>query len=101
MIFDRTELKAKVLCVQVDQFVYITDHTYTRDEVLSTEEQVLDVLDFELTQPTAKTFLRRFIQVHSRSPCTLLSYAVFPYVIDRVLLPDSMSTYHRSHSLTP
>jgi Cyclin, N-terminal domain len=49
--------------MQVDQFVYITDHTYTRDEVLATEEQVLDVLNFELTQPTAKTFLRRFIQV--------------------------------------
>jgi cyclin-A len=49
--------------MQVDQFVYITDHTYTRDEVLATEEHVLAVLDFELTQPTAKTFLRRFIQV--------------------------------------
>lgn len=49
--------------MQVDQFVYITDHTYTRDEVLEMEEHILGVLDFELTQPTAKTFLRRFIQV--------------------------------------
>ena len=55
------------ICMQVDQFVYITDHTYTRDEVLATEEQVLDVLNFELTQPTAKTFLRRFIQVRKQA----------------------------------
>ena len=57
--------------MQVDQFVYITDHTYTRDEVLATEEQVLDVLNFELTQPTAKTFLRRFIQVRKRAALEL------------------------------
>lgn len=64
------------ICMQVDQFVYITDHTYTRDEVLATEEQVLDVLNFELTQPTAKTFLRRFIQVRKRQPVALESCTI-------------------------
>lgn len=45
--------------------MYITDNTYTRGEVLAMEEHVLGVLDFELTAPTAKTFLRRFIQVRA------------------------------------
>ena len=40
----------------------ITDNTYTRREVIQMEEHILEILDFELTQPTSKTFVRRFVQ---------------------------------------
>ncbi|KAI5058877.1 hypothetical protein GOP47_0027047 [Adiantum capillus-veneris] len=46
----------------VDEFCYITDNTYCRDEVLEMEKRVLNYLQFELTGPTTKTFLRRFIR---------------------------------------
>ncbi len=75
----------------MDQFVYITDNTYTRDEVLAMEEHVLGVLDFELTAPTAKTFLRRFIQVCtgvSASGCCASSNRY------RVALTDSDAAVH-------
>lgn len=52
---------------QVDEFVRITDNTYTRSELLQMEEHVLEILDFELTQPTSKTFVRRFVQVSDRA----------------------------------
>jgi len=49
----------EIYAPQVVEFCYITDNTYSREHVLSMERAVLDALDFELTHPTSKTFLRR------------------------------------------
>eukprot|EP00697_Spironema_sp_BW2_P009924 gnl/Spiro4/2495_TR1201_c0_g2_i1.p1 gnl/Spiro4/2495_TR1201_c0_g2~~gnl/Spiro4/2495_TR1201_c0_g2_i1.p1 ORF type:complete len:418 (-),score=116.20 gnl/Spiro4/2495_TR1201_c0_g2_i1:148-1305(-) len=46
----------------VDDFVYISDNTYTREEIIKMESHVLNTLEFNLTCPTAKLFLRRFIK---------------------------------------
>ncbi|KAJ9555682.1 hypothetical protein OSB04_010296 [Centaurea solstitialis] len=46
---------------RVEDFCFITDGTYTRQEVLDMERQVLDLLSFHLSVPTVKKFLRRFI----------------------------------------
>ena len=50
------------LVPQVDEFCYITDNTYTREDMLQMESLVLDTLQFELTAATSKAFLRRFLQ---------------------------------------
>lgn len=52
----------EIYAPQIEDFCYITDNTYAREEVLAMEQQVLGALCFELTVPTAKTFLRRFLQ---------------------------------------
>lgn len=44
----------------VDEFVYISDNTYTNEEVLQMESQVLNALNFTLTVPTAQVFMTRF-----------------------------------------
>ncbi|KAL9685501.1 hypothetical protein QQ045_022951 [Rhodiola kirilowii] len=41
----------------VDDFCYITDNTCSKDEVVKMEAAVLKSLNFELGNPTAKTFL--------------------------------------------
>eukprot|EP00898_Chlorokybus_atmophyticus_P002740 jgi/Chlat1/3467/Chrsp23S03672 len=46
----------------VDHFVYITDNTYTREQLLGMERRVLRTLNYELTCPTAKPFLQRFLK---------------------------------------
>eukprot|EP00798_Chlamydomonas_sp_ICE-L_P014101 gene14101-20057_t len=46
-------------------FCYITDNTYTKEQVVAMEELVLKKLHYELTVPTAKLFLRRLLQVCS------------------------------------
>lgn len=46
----------------VDDFCYITDHTYTRAQLVAAESDLLAALGFDLTQPTAKTFLRRYLK---------------------------------------
>ncbi|KDP41661.1 hypothetical protein JCGZ_16068 [Jatropha curcas] len=47
----------------VEDFCYITDNTYTKDEVVKMEADLLKSLKFELGSPTVKTFLRRFTNV--------------------------------------
>ncbi|XP_044475098.1 putative cyclin-A3-1 [Mangifera indica] len=47
----------------VADFCSIRDITYTKDEVVKMEADVLKALKFELGNPTIKTFLRRFTRV--------------------------------------
>ncbi|XP_031477077.1 cyclin-A1-4-like [Nymphaea colorata] len=55
--------KYEEICApQVEEFCYITDNTYFREEVLQMESDVLKYLNFELTTPTTKCFLRRFVR---------------------------------------
>ncbi|XP_010480987.1 PREDICTED: cyclin-A3-3-like [Camelina sativa] len=48
---------------KVEDFCYITANTYTKQDVLKMEEDILLALQFELGRPTIYTFLRRFIRV--------------------------------------
>jgi cyclin A len=47
----------------VSDFCYITDNTYTRQQMIAMEELVLKTLSYELCIPTPKIFLRRLLQV--------------------------------------
>lgn len=42
---------------EVAEFVYITDHTYTKSQVLRMEQLILRVLSFDLCVPTTSMFL--------------------------------------------
>lgn len=44
----------------VEDFCYVTDNTYTREEVVNMERDLLNFLNFEISNPTTKTFLRIF-----------------------------------------
>ncbi|KAJ1411007.1 Cyclin-like [Sesbania bispinosa] len=60
--------KYEEICApRVEEFCFITDNTYTKEEVLKMESEVLNLLHFQLSVPTAKTFLRRFIQAAQSS----------------------------------
>ncbi|KAL3734891.1 hypothetical protein ACJRO7_024122 [Eucalyptus globulus] len=47
----------------IKDFRYMTDDSYTKEEVVQMEEDILKALDFELGNPTIRTFLRRFSTV--------------------------------------
>ncbi|KAJ9674297.1 hypothetical protein PVL29_023695 [Vitis rotundifolia] len=47
----------------VEDFCYITDNTYTKEEVVKMEADILKSLNFEMGNPTIKTFLRRFTRI--------------------------------------
>lgn len=56
----------------VDDFVYITDNTYTREQVLRMEHVVLSALGFDLGSCTAFSFLERFLDAGDATPTARL-----------------------------
>ncbi|XP_035524609.1 cyclin-A2 [Morone saxatilis] len=50
---------------EVAEFVYITDDTYTKKQVLRMEHLVLKVLSFDLAAPTINQFLTHYFLHHS------------------------------------
>ncbi|KAJ0959901.1 hypothetical protein J5N97_000335 [Dioscorea zingiberensis] len=60
--------KYEEICApRVEQFCFVTDNTYTKEEVLKMESQVLNYIGFRLSVPTIETFLRRFIRAAQAS----------------------------------
>lgn len=47
---------------EVRDFVYISDKAYTKEQILAMEKLILNTLKFDLTVPTANTFLCRFLK---------------------------------------
>ncbi|KAF5786892.1 putative cyclin [Helianthus annuus] len=45
-----------------EDYCYITDNTYTKEEVVQMEKDLLNFLELELSNPTPKTFVRIFIR---------------------------------------
>ncbi|XP_071691695.1 G2/mitotic-specific cyclin C13-1-like [Rutidosis leptorrhynchoides] len=61
----------------VEDFCYITDNTYTKEEVVQMERHLLKFFDSESTHPTPKTFLRIFIraaQEDNMTSCSLFEF---------------------------
>ncbi|KAH7660767.1 cyclin A protein [Dioscorea alata] len=61
----------------MEDFCYITDNTYTKQEVLKMETEILKFLNFEMGNPTIKTFLRRFTKAgleESKYPALQLEF---------------------------
>ncbi|KAH1072231.1 hypothetical protein J1N35_024559 [Gossypium stocksii] len=46
----------------IDDFCYITDNSYTKEEVVGMEKEILKLLDFEIGTPTTRNFLRIFMR---------------------------------------
>ncbi|KAJ8755854.1 hypothetical protein K2173_024399 [Erythroxylum novogranatense] len=70
--------KYEEICApRVEDFCFITDNTYTKEEVIAMEIQVLKYFGFQIFAPTTKTFLRRFLraaQACYKSPSYELEY---------------------------
>ncbi|XP_052154430.1 cyclin-A1-4 isoform X3 [Oryza glaberrima] len=80
---------------QVEELCYISDNTYTKDEVLKMEASVLKYLKFEMTAPTTKCFLRRFLraaQVCHEAPVLHLEFLA-NYIAELSLLEYSLICY--------
>mmetsp|Transcript_42834 Transcript_42834/g.128583 ORF Transcript_42834/g.128583 Transcript_42834/m.128583 type:complete len:352 (-) Transcript_42834:465-1520(-) len=71
----------------VADFCYITDNTCTKMQLVHMEEVILKRLRYDLTVPTAKTFLRRLLQVCN--PDELLHF-LSNYLVELSLLDYGM-----------
>mmetsp|Transcript_7195 Transcript_7195/g.10629 ORF Transcript_7195/g.10629 Transcript_7195/m.10629 type:complete len:307 (+) Transcript_7195:41-961(+) len=68
----------EIIAPEVKDYVYITDNAYTYQEVLDMEKSILRALDFDVTVPTAYTFLMRYnrLQGGSESVFYLAQYSI-------------------------
>ncbi|XP_061596745.1 cyclin-A1-like [Cololabis saira] len=60
----------EIFVPKLNEFVYITDSTYTRKQLVQMETTLLRVLSFNMSAPTIYQFLRLFISIHSVCPKT-------------------------------
>ncbi|XP_061352633.1 cyclin-A1-4-like [Gastrolobium bilobum] len=91
--------KYEEICApKVEEFCYITDNTYSKEQVFQMESAVLNFLKFEITAPTARCFLRRFIIVAKRTcevPLMQLEYLA-DYLAELSLIEYGMLKYSPS-----
>merc|ERR1719210_3155966 len=75
---------------KVQDFAYITDHTYTRKDIISMEAIVLVALNFQIVVPTPAHFLDRLQRVNG---CDGVHKALAQYATELALL-DLRSLQH-------
>lgn len=60
----------------VDDFVYISDSTYTREQVIAMESLLLNSLKFDIVAPTCFDFLSRFLRA-AEANSSVENFALF------------------------
>ena len=92
----------------VDDFVYISDNTFSRAEVIGMESLMLNSLKFDLTNPTAVEFLTRYSSLASADfvvvslakylvELTLLDYGMIAFLPSHIALSCIMLAGHAQH----
>eukprot|EP00049_Salpingoeca_infusionum_P003614 m.68439 g.68439 ORF g.68439 m.68439 type:complete len:638 (-) comp12198_c0_seq1:462-2375(-) len=78
----------------VEEFVFITDHTYNREQVLKMEHVILKVLRFDMGACTALTFVERLLEF---VPRTEASRCMTLYIAElSLLLGERFMKYYPS-----
>ncbi len=78
----------------VEDFVYISDNTFTRQQVIEMESTMLNTLAFDLTNPTSIGFLTRYTRVAGSDPLVVL---LSTYLCELTLMEYSMTPHLPSH----
>jgi len=79
---------------QISDFVYVTDKTYTKEEVIKMEVLMLSALDFNVCRPTAVHFLERYQRING---CTEAHKDLVQYLLELTLTDYKMVKYPPSH----
>jgi len=68
---------------RVNEFAHITDHTYSKREIINMECQVLAALEFQVTVPTPRDFLDRLQRING---CDAVHRSFVGYALELALL---------------
>ncbi|KAL4702998.1 hypothetical protein ACJJTC_008776 [Scirpophaga incertulas] len=74
-------------------FVYVTDHAYSKSDVFRCEIEILSKLGYCLARPIPLSFLRRFVKV---AYGTSKNHHLAKYFVDLCLIEYSMAQYRPS-----
>ncbi|XP_045500059.1 G2/mitotic-specific cyclin-B1 [Colias croceus] len=83
----------EIYAPDVNDFVFVTDYTYSKSDILRCEKEILQKLGFCLAWPIPLNFLRRFVKVaHGTSK----NHHLAKYFVDLCLVDYSMAHYRPS-----
>ena len=71
-------------------FVYVTDNTYTSEEIIAMERKILFSLDFDISLTTRFRFLERFSKLAKLDNVT---FFLSQYMLELGLLDSKMSQF--------
>jgi len=77
----------EVYAPEVSDFVYITDNTYSGEEIREMELKIVRTLDFNLYQPTCISFLRRYSKA---GDVDILHHSLSTYLLELSLYQYNM-----------
>lgn len=77
----------------IGDFVYITDDTYTKNQMLEMEMKIMKALDFNLARPLPIHFLRRFSKAAGAEDS---HHAMSKYFLEMVSVEYAMTSYRPS-----
>jgi len=83
----------EIYAPESNDFVYISDGAFTKDQILSMEQQILNTLNFNLLHPSPLHFLRRFSKA-AGSDYTI--HSLCKYLIELMLLDISYLKFNAS-----
>lgn len=95
----------------VDDFVYISDNTFTKNQVIETETNMLNMLKWDLTNPTTLEFIRRYSRITNADPkvvtlskflseLALMDYNMVQYLPSQIALA-CLTIANHSQSVVP
>ncbi len=81
------------MLLQVRDYVYICDNAYTREQIVQMEQLILSKLNFRLTVPTQRSFLKRFCKAAQGDSKFLL---LTSYLLELTLVDYSVLKFRPS-----
>uniref|UniRef100_A0A182QB00 Uncharacterized protein n=1 Tax=Anopheles farauti TaxID=69004 RepID=A0A182QB00_9DIPT len=81
---------------EIHDFVFITDDTYQKYQILEMEKEMVKVLDFQLGKPLPTHFLRRFSKAAKASD---VNHVLAKYLIELASVDYSTAHYKPSERL--
>jgi hypothetical protein len=80
----------EIYAPEVRDFVYITDKSYTKEEILKMEYKILSTLKFDMLSVYPYTFLQRY---HFVTGDSMLSFYLAQFILEYSLLEYNMLNY--------
>ena len=78
---------------EIKDYVYITDSSFTKEEILETEGSILKQIDYCLTFPSSFCFLERFARL---AQCSKENFVLARYLIELCLVDYKMIRFSNS-----
>jgi hypothetical protein len=83
----------EILYPDINNFVYVTDNTYTKKEILTMERDILLSLNFDITIPSSYRF---FEIVALNYNFNLVEFTYGKYLLEQFLIDNRINTYRPS-----